>query len=506
MKRLKYKCTLLSDIIIHQKAATEGNNQTLDFIPGNTFLGIVAAHYTEFGDRAHEVFHSGKVRFGDAHPVSKDYDAVRALHVPASMYYPKLKSAESGCYIHHFYHRDADHENAGRPQQLKQCRDGFYAFSGDKGYPATLEKSFAIKSAYDRERRRALDSQMFGYESLDAGARFYFDVEVDDDSLAADLQRCLIGVRRVGRSRTAQYGQVEIVPADYQEMPSTQDTFRLADGGEYATVYADGRLIFLDENDEPTFQPTAADLGIPSGQIVWQYSQVRTFSYAPWNNKRSARDTERCGIEKGSVFVVRLGASVPQFVSRYVGEYRNEGFGKVVYNPSFLNTTGENGKARCRLCDVNDADVGRVADICPLKDTPLLRYIAKRRAEDEAERYIFEAVNRFVGENKNRFSDKPFASQWGAIRSIAMQCATYKKIVDELFEKTRPSKTPKEKPKPYAYLTHGVAEGRWKKRGRKNILRAFVNEIHSPENVEKYGDITARALVNLASEMAKHAK
>lgn len=204
------------------------------------------------------------------------------------------------------------------------------------------------------------------------------------------------------------------------------------------------------------------------------------------------------------MFVVRLGASAPQFVSRYVGEYRNEGFGKVVYNPSFLDTAGENGKARCRLCGVNDADVERVADIRPLKDTPLLRYIAQRRAEDEAEKYIFEAVNRFVETYKNRFTDKPFASQWGTIRSIAMQCATYNEIVCKLFEKTM--KKGKDI-KPDAYLTHGVAAERWKKKRRKDILREqFVDKIHSPENVEKYGDLTARALVNLASEMAKHAK
>ena len=509
MKRLKFKCTLLSDIIINQKAATEGNNQTLDFIPGNTFLGIVAAHYMEFGDKAHEVFHSGRVRFGDAHPVSLGDDEVRTLHVPASMYYPKLKSAETGCYIHHFYDRGADHENAGRPQQLKQCRQGFYAFSGDNAYPAVLEKSFAIKSAYDRERRRALDSQMFGYESLDAGACFYFDVEFDDDSLADNIQRCLTGVRRVGRSRSAQYGLVEIQCADYQETASTQGTFRLADGGEYATVYADGRLIFLDENDEPTFQPTAADLGLPGGQIVWKYSQVRTFGYAPWNNKRSARDTERCGIEKGSVFVVRLGDDAPAFASKYVGEYRNEGFGKVVYNPPFLGTAGDNGKARCRLCGVADNGAEQGADIKPLKGTPLLGYIAKRRTEDEAERYIFEKVNRFVSDNKPRFAGGISASQWGAIRSIAMQYTTNAAIVYELFDKTKivtRTKDNHKESKPDAYLTHGVAETVWKKKRRKDTLRQFVDEVHSSENVAKYGDITAQALVNLASEMAKHSK
>lgn len=42
MKILQYRCTLCTDVILNVKSATEGNNQTLDFIPGNNFLGIVA--------------------------------------------------------------------------------------------------------------------------------------------------------------------------------------------------------------------------------------------------------------------------------------------------------------------------------------------------------------------------------------------------------------------------------------------------------------------------------
>lgn len=37
MKTLTYQCTLLTDIVLNAKSATEGANQTLDFIPGNNF-------------------------------------------------------------------------------------------------------------------------------------------------------------------------------------------------------------------------------------------------------------------------------------------------------------------------------------------------------------------------------------------------------------------------------------------------------------------------------------
>lgn len=517
MKRMKFKCTLLSDVIINQKAATEGSNTTLDFIPGNVFLGIVASHYQDFGDKALEVFHSGKVRFGDAHPVSQVPGAVRTLHVPASMYYPKLKSVTGGCYIHHFYKREEDKENNGRPQQLKQCRQGFYAFKDGRGYPVSLEKSFAIKSAYDRSRRCSLDSMMYGYESLDAGACFFFDVEVDDESLVPKIKGYLLGKHRAGRSRSAQYGLVDICETDYNDVPSSQESFSLDDDCNYVTVYADGRLIFLDDNFESTFQPKASDLGIEGGEIIWKYCQIRTFNYAPWNNKRSTRDGERCGIEKGSVFVVRV--SVPQnYESRYVGVYQNEGFGKVIYNPPFLCAKKEaNGAAQYRLQGVEADGSAQSADKESLSGTLLLDYIAQRQKEDEAEKFIYESVNAFVEEyggkpdsnKKGIFSDETFASQWGTIRSIAMQKRTYNDLINELFEKKKRmtrTKENKEEMEPDAYLTHGVAAERWKKFGRKDKLRKFIEEIHSPENLQRFGDITAKALVNLSSEMSKHAK
>ena len=101
-KTLKFKCTLESDLVLSQTSSSEGNQKTLDFIPGNNFLGIVASKLYKGGSaESLELFHSGKVRFGDAHP---SVDGIRGLKVPASMYYPKLGSAGTECYI-----RDSTH-------------------------------------------------------------------------------------------------------------------------------------------------------------------------------------------------------------------------------------------------------------------------------------------------------------------------------------------------------------------------------------------------------------
>lgn len=498
MKTLKFKCTLLSDVILNQKAASEGANNTLDFIPGSNFLGIVAAKYADFGDAAMEVFHSGKVRFGDAHPVCKGHDVMRTLRVPASMYYPKLKKASEVCYIHHEYSRDKDTEGDGRnPQQLKQCRQGFYAFENGAGFKAETSTNFALKSAYDREARRSKDSQMFGYEALDKGAVFYFEVEVDSDDLAETISAALLGERNIGRSRTAQYGSVKIEKYDFTEAQSRSPK---ADG--YVTVYADGRLIFIDDNGEPTFRPTAKDLGLDSGEIDWERSQVRTFQYAPWNGKRKTRDADRCGIEKGSVFVIS-GCKAQDLKSRYVGAYRNEGFGRVIYNPEFLDTAdnASNGQARFKLKEGEKEATGtKKPTLIPadkINNSPLLNYINRAIRDKEEDEYIRKKVNKFVEDNTDRFKKdrELFASQWGAIRTIAMQYKDGKVIKDRLFVQAKEKKD-------CGYLVHGVAKDKWSSGGRKDLLEKFLKEMDK----SGYGDITAKALINLASEMAKICK
>lgn len=492
MTTLKFKCHLDSDVVLNQSAATEGSNSTLDFIPGNVFLGIVARHYDEFGNDALEVFHSGKVRFGDAHPVPVGYAGKRSLHVPASLFYPKLKSASEECYVHHLH----DEDN----KQLKQCRRGFYVFDSESAHPASVEKSFAIKSAYDRTLRRAKDEQMYGYESIDAGQEFLFEVELDNEALAERIGKMLAGSHHIGRSKNSQYGSITIEEYRYEDTESRDDSVAI-DEGQYVTVYADGRLVFIDGNGEPTFQPTAKDLGIEDGEIDWEKSQVRTFQYAPWNGVRATRDADRCGIEKGSVFVVRLNEK-QAFQSQYVGSYRNEGFGKVIYNPEFLESLkDENGRAKVKLEPVEGAsEENSIKDKPELSGTPLLDYIKRAKAEENIDKYIYVKVNEFVDKYKKRFQGDAFASQWGAIRTIAMQKGTREGIMLELFDKTEEKNGREVKA---AYLTHGVAESKWAKRGRREALRNFISD----DWLENESDnIIARALINLASEMAKQCK
>lgn len=472
-KTLKFKCTLVSDLVLSQTSSSEGNQKTLDFIPGNNFLGIVASKlYKDSSAESLELFHSGKVRFGDAHPSA---DGIRGLKVPASMYYPKLGSACEECYIHHL----TDHDSpAIKAKQLKQCREGFYAFDETEGKSVDVQKSFTIKSAYDSKNRRSEDGRMFGYECLSKGLTMYFEVETDlDDNINQQIIVALCGKRHVGHSRSAEFGLVNIELLEYKEIGSSA----ISDANDEVTVYADGRLIFFDENGEPTYQPSADNLGIVGGTVDWAKSQVRTFQYAPWNGKRHTYKAERCGIEKGSVFVVKLnGASCPGR-SQYVGCYKNEGFGKVIYNSAFLKgSADEQGKALYTLTkdEPNNATEPNVSK----PDSPLIDFLLSRQQKEESNQTVYQIVQEAVAEFEPFFKKGTFASQWGSIRSIAMITSDSQTIIDDID----------------SYLSHGVAKEKWEERGRKKRLDEFMNK-----NVDN--DLQS-IMINLASEMAKKCK
>lgn len=511
MKTMKFKCKLLSDVILNQKAATEGPNKTLDFIPGSCFLGIVASElYKEYGEceKTLNLFHSGKVRFGDAHPSS---GGLRGLKIPASMFYPKLKKPSEELYIHHAVPEELLQSDDFKKKQLKQCRSGFYTFAGDEATEVKTETNFAIKSAYDKNKRRSEDEKMYGYESLQKGREFFFEVEVEDESLLESIAQALKGEKRVGRSRSAQYGLVNIEEQDYADVESCTKK------EDYVTVYADGRLIFLDEYGLPTFRPKAKDLGLDDGEILWNKSQIRTFQYAPWNYARQCFDADRCGIEKGSVFVVKT--SQKEFKSQYVGSYKNEGFGKVIYNPVFLEaknkydedlkkeTSGHAVYGIAKLDEEKPKDNNVVKEIDNLENSSfdVCRFLALKKKEEFEELTIYKMVNEFVNDDKRgglfvRGSEK-FASQWGKIRSLSMQENDYNNLSKLLFGEWIDDKGKEVVDKKQGYLTHGVAAEKWENK-RVDVVKRFFETIKTNHLESRISE----AMINLSAEMAKEMK
>lgn len=472
---------MLSDVIINQKAATEGANNTLDFIPGNNFLGIVANQlYDESNPMTLPLFHQGKVRYGDAHPSCGNN---RSLKVPAAMYYPKLEKPSDRCFVNHcINYDDANISNKMRRLQLKQCRSGFYDFSSKDAILIPTGKTFAIKSAHDSNKRTSREGQMYGYQALNKGLELYFEIEVDDNSLIPVIEKSLIGEKHIGRSRTSQYGLVRIEKSLFTTPSSNKTT------DKYTVVYADARLVYVDKKTGlPTLRPKADDLGIKGGNIVWEKSQIRTFQYSPWNLKRQCFDADRIGFEKGSVFIVEGGEC--SGVSSYTGSFKTEGFGKVIYNPDFLHSDSD-GQAIFRLC--NDSQEDNAVVNITSSESQLVRFLIKRKAWIAQEQQIYDMVNKQIDEYKKleTFRGGEFSSQWGTIRSMATLSGV--NLKERLFKEET------------GYLSHGIASKKWNKKQRYDSFLRFFNNVE--ELCNKDAELVRRAVINLASEMAKQSK
>lgn len=490
MKTIQFKCKLLSDIILSEHSATEGIQQTLDYIPGNVFLGLVAGKiYNEIEPtKAMDLFHAGKVSFGDAHPLINNK---RTIRIPASWYLIKGKSfGESTVFIHP--------NKCDSP--TTQCRDKFIFKTDTNQFRSVKqEKNFAIKSAYNKVKRRSMDRQMYGYQSLEAGTELCFQIDYIDsisENLIELVKSSLVGNRTIGRSKTAQYGQViiEFIEADFKT--NFVENQQLLPGCTF--LYAESRLLFLDENGQPIIPMNGDDFGMNGAKVDLNRSQIRTFRYSPYNFKRQARDADRFGIEKGSVICIdRAIKDEVLTIKNGIGLFLNEGFGKVLINPEFLKTKDELGEAMFTY-QTNYADSDKSAyqekvnhAMKNVANDPVFLYLKKSKEIKILDQKDYALVCNFIKEYGDLFQIKGdlFASQWGTIRMKALQNQDKATLSDVLFS----DKINKE-----GYLLKGQSAHKWSEKGRLSKLKMFY---------EKLDDETAsKTMVNLAAEMAKICK
>ena len=340
MNRYYYQCTFLTDIISKESSATIGHSKTLDYIGGSNFLGIVAKHYGAFSkETAYRIFHSGNIHFGDAHLA---IHGNRSIKKPAVWFHEKMDTDQNKIYLHHKINDNMRKDFANNSIQLKQIRQGFFIIDDDKIKSKSADHTYAIKSAHDINKRRSKDEVIFGYDALNKGTEwiFYIDANEADISLIED---CLLGEKSIGKSKSSQYGRILIDKLDHspKNIPIEKNVTDYK-GERILLIYFDAQAAFLDPLQQPTFQPDIHHLLLDdTASINWELSQIRTKVYSPWNHKRKTRDFDRTCIDKGSVIAVNISHDFDiekynQRIKSGVGLFKNEGFGQVLINPSFL--------------------------------------------------------------------------------------------------------------------------------------------------------------------------
>jgi hypothetical protein len=507
MKEKYFTCKLLSDVVLNASLATEGNMETLDYIPGSNFLGIVAAAlYPKMQgkeDEVYDLFHSNRVSYGDA--VICD-DGQSIFYTKPFTYFKDKLEKDANIYLHHMIsEKDIKDEN-GNKIQLKQERSGF--LNGEGFVIKEVKKTFALKSAQDRETRSSKESAMFGFESIKAGQVFMFSVRYEDENDMGTITKYLVGTKYIGKSKSAQYGKVDIQSIEGLEKLKKIGAFEPQD---FILVYAESNLCFLDElTGQSTFQPTADQLGLSGGTVDWSKSSIRTYSYSPWNFKRNASNTQRNCIAKGSVFYVTNGKASSD--SRMmVGEYLAEGLGRVLYNPSFLQGNSE-GKLTFKIEQNIEKVKVEKPKVVPIKaniKTNLGKALLKKYDEQVIEKQIAENVILATQATDSDLKNNITSSQWGNIRALATDYYKtgegYEKFLFALFHEA--SKEEKDRGiKNAGMLTHGkMFDKLWDKSGRLNKFKEILKE-HSNGNlifVAKYSAEMAKIYIDIKAGKIK---
>lgn len=496
MNKLTFKMQLLSDVIIHADSATQGYQRTLDFIPGSTILGIMAKHYKEF-DNAYDIFHNTRVRFGDAHISNADKKSFKS---PLSWFFAKGEGIEDTKWVHHYLTAEKRDELTANDIQLEQARTGWIVPEDqNRGTNLLLNSNFAIKSAYDRNSRSSKDGQMFGFQSFEAGTEWIFYVHVDkrvDENVIIDK---LTGEKHIGKSRSAQYGRVNIEQIDNTSQNfSTDELFK----EKYLVIYAESRLVFFDKFGQPSLQPSAEDFNLDEQwEIDWSKTQTRYQIFAPYNFKNRSFLFDRVCFEKGSVFVFKSNKNLnydKEKLLNGVGEFKNQGMGQIIVNPEFLTADIDSAESDFQIETRNSMETIFSIKEKDETDNSIMQWLDNREKEDTREQAVFQSIVDFTTSKKNEFSSIS-SSQWGKIRSIATGSSNFDTMMACFFDTADSSSDDGEirslDRAQAGFLEKGKMKKKWE-RGKDTLKKEL-------ESKSEYGTEYA---VRLATQMQKISK
>ncbi len=429
MKQQEFRVKFLSDIVLNKTSNTEGKIENLDFITGGSFLGMVAKNYDDFSN-SFEIFHSGKVRFGEATALINDKKSFKA---PFCFFNPKFDYDKKEVKNYHDINFSLQDE---KDKQYKQIRSGY--MSEDLDY-LELDYDYTQKSAHDKKLRRSQDGKMYGYSAIKKGSVFAFYLKFEEDVEHIDkVIKSLEGVHFLGKSKTAQYGKVQITKVGNIEDVKIQK----AEEKSINYLYVNSSLALFEENGMPTLTPSIENLGLNQGKICWEQSQIRTYEFTPYNYKRQGKDSSRLIIEKGSVIALEdvLCKELEELSKRGIGGFLSEGYGEILIDPSFVLKT--------QSFELKKVEPAKDNIINPeaKKDEELVAFLQNRQNNKKRFKTLGEKVDEFVKQYQTRFKNNNITnSQWGAIRTIAQFIQDDEQCIKEL----------------EAYICHGTSKDKW---------------------------------------------
>jgi CRISPR-associated protein Csx10 len=413
----RFKCTTHEPLILFKKAKTEQSTETLEYIPGSLFRGVVANYL--FNEKAttdgidaliDDLIFNGSVWFGDAHLIINEQ---RSCPIPLAIH--KYQSCPDGA---------MPYVNLSKIEapilKHKQLREGYFIEEGGEYVYQSPSRSERMKAARSLDHRASEEGGMYLYRYLEPEQSFEFSVQAKDESHIQKIAKCFIGNIYLGKSKTSEFGgkiKIEPIEDNKEFLPSEAVVF-------VKTLYAASNWCFLNEFGSYTAQINAEMIcGNQDAEIDWQHTFLRFRTYAPYNTHRNAFDAQRLIIEKGSVVTFKDAVEIKeQFLSSRIGVHKTEGFGEVVFNLNILNHDTFNLSKKETEIGIEETTAS----------SPLLNILIKRKEDKIQLVSDFEKANEAV-DNKT-YDFKIGKAQWGNVLRKCLSKASLDQIKYELFE------------------------------------------------------------------------
>ncbi|HOV21798.1 MAG TPA: RAMP superfamily CRISPR-associated protein [bacterium] len=241
IKKLPFTIKTLSPIIITKQTGDQNTVSTEEYIPGTLIRGILANKFIKkfnLGNDAHkdkvfrELFLDGKLTITPAYPSKEEkefYPAPLSIHIKKAETLPTELPSENN--IYNLFEEE--------PGEKTRPLGGFVDYNGNNIVKCAINKRFYFHNT--RENRTAghsVEGGIFYYESIDEGQEFKGYL-IGDVSYLSFIKNCFeenkdcFGEKfteNIGRSKTAQYGEIEFSfgePEEIEKINLTDTEFTL---------------------------------------------------------------------------------------------------------------------------------------------------------------------------------------------------------------------------------------------------------------------------------------
>lgn len=433
---LYFKAELLDDIILSQRTATVGEHKSLDYIPGSVFLGIAASKlYKDISkDEAWKLFHSSKVRFCNAYPMISEK---RSIPMPLSLHSEKVPRSGKENSVLNFVYPEIKEEGI----QYRQNRNGYVCFDNDKIIIDMPSKTSRMRTAIDGKTGTAAKSQLYGYESLNAGQSFIGKIEWDDS--VAELITPIINIFKdsevihIGRSKTASYGRVKVSKIYIKD--NKVDNIC---GTSFSILAVSDLCLKNTITGIPELNLLPEFLGLGND---WTLDKTKSFSRPSclyqYNAHRKEIEMQKTLISKGSVFTFESDKeltlsekeAVISAIKYGIGDAKGQGFGEI----ALFEVGKEFIKESVKKDD--SPEVQKLSD----EEQKWLEWLKPIFISKDVEEKVKKGLKEFVELCKsikqfqtfeNEFVFWPGNAQWGRIRETLRICNTKEELLSKLFE------------------------------------------------------------------------